>query len=228
MIKEPLINDIESNLDAYSNIMGDYLNHFTHLCYLAVQTCRTNTCFDLNYVDHSPVLWISTTVDQCPVLRVSTTVDQCVVLWISTTVDQCPVSTTGQYYGGSVRSTMDQYCCRSECNIIANGVGLSPLYCGHFWPIVPAPDDRWGWLWSNWWKPKYSEKTCPVPLCPPQIPLVQTRDRTRGATVGSAAFGFCHSALQTVPWASASIWGLWMFPGKTAELFLGSEVDIRV
>jgi hypothetical protein len=39
--------------------------------------------------------------------------------------------------------------------------------CGHFWPIVPAPDDRWGWLWSNWWnedwqwKPKYSEKTCP-------------------------------------------------------------------
>jgi hypothetical protein len=40
-------------------------------------------------------------------------------------------------------------------------------YCGHFWPIVQAPDDRWGWLWSNWWnedwqgKPKYSEKTCP-------------------------------------------------------------------
>jgi hypothetical protein len=25
---------------------------------------------------------------------------------------------------------------------IASGVGLSPLYCGHFWPIVPAPDDR--------------------------------------------------------------------------------------
>jgi hypothetical protein len=50
---------------------------------------------------------------------------------------------------------------------IASGVGLSPLYCGHFWPIVPAPDDRWGWLCSNWWnedsqwKPKYSEKTCP-------------------------------------------------------------------
>jgi hypothetical protein len=36
-----------------------------------------------------------------------------------------------------------------------------------FWPIVQAPDDRWGWLWSNWWnekwqgKPKYLEKTCP-------------------------------------------------------------------
>jgi hypothetical protein len=25
---------------------------------------------------------------------------------------------------------------------IASGVGPSPLYCGHFWPIVPAPDDR--------------------------------------------------------------------------------------
>jgi hypothetical protein len=24
----------------------------------------------------------------------------------------------------------------------ASGVGQSPLYCGHFWPIVPAPDDR--------------------------------------------------------------------------------------
>jgi hypothetical protein len=23
-----------------------------------------------------------------------------------------------------------------------SGVGLSPLYCGHFRPIVPAPDDR--------------------------------------------------------------------------------------
>jgi hypothetical protein len=33
------------------------------------------------------------------------------------------------------------------------------------WPIVPAPDDRWWWLWISWWnedwqgKPKYSEKT---------------------------------------------------------------------
>jgi hypothetical protein len=50
---------------------------------------------------------------------------------------------------------------------IASEVGLSPLHCRHFWPIVPAPDDRWGWFWSNWWnedwqgKPKYSEKTCP-------------------------------------------------------------------
>jgi hypothetical protein len=40
-------------------------------------------------------------------------------------------------------------------------------YCGHYWPTVPAPDDRSWWLRRNWWnedwqgKPKYSEKTCP-------------------------------------------------------------------
>jgi hypothetical protein len=74
----------------------------------------------------------------------------------------------------------------------ASGVGLSPLYCGYFWPIVPTPDDRWGWLWSSWWnedwqeKPKYSgRKPTPAPLCPPQIPLDQTRDRTRASAVGS-------------------------------------------
>jgi hypothetical protein len=36
------------------------------------------------------------------------------------------------------------------------------------WPIVPAPDDRWWWMWNSRWnenwqgKPKYSEKTCPI------------------------------------------------------------------
>jgi hypothetical protein len=28
--------------------------------------------------------------------------------------------------------------------LITSGVGLSPLYCCHFWPVVPAPDDRLG------------------------------------------------------------------------------------
>jgi hypothetical protein len=33
--------------------------------------------------------------------------------------------------------------------------------------LYQPPDDRWGWLWRNWWnedwqgKPKYSGKTCP-------------------------------------------------------------------
>jgi hypothetical protein len=50
---------------------------------------------------------------------------------------------------------------------IASRVGLSLFYWGHLWPILPAPGDRWGWLWSIWWnedwqgKPKYSKKTSP-------------------------------------------------------------------
>jgi hypothetical protein len=50
------------------------------------------------------------------------------------------------------------------------GATESAWYCGHDWPIVPTPDDRWWWLWSNWWnddrqgKPKYSEKTYPTAI----------------------------------------------------------------
>jgi hypothetical protein len=70
---------------------------------------------------------------------------------------------------------------------VASGVGLSSLYCGHFWPIVPTPDDRWGWLWSNWWNEDWKgnrstmRKRTAAQLCPPQIPL----DQTRAAAVGS-------------------------------------------
>jgi hypothetical protein len=49
-----------------------------------------------------------------------------------------------------------------------SGLRLSPLGTSATnWPIVPAPDDRWWWIWSSQWnensqgKPKYSEKTCP-------------------------------------------------------------------
>jgi hypothetical protein len=44
-------------------------------------------------------------------------------------------------------------------------------------------------IYSNEWStvfdtpPKY--EPAPAPLCPPQIPLDQTRDRTRAAAVGS-------------------------------------------
>jgi hypothetical protein len=40
-------------------------------------------------------------------------------------------------------------------------------YCGHYWSIVQALDDRWWWLWRNWlnedWQGKheYPETTCP-------------------------------------------------------------------
>jgi hypothetical protein len=26
----------------------------------------------------------------------------------------------------------------------------SAWYCGHYWPILTTPDDKWWWLWSNW------------------------------------------------------------------------------
>jgi hypothetical protein len=44
------------------------------------------------------------------------------------------------------------------------------------WPIIPTPDDRWWWLWSNWcnkdWqgKPTYSENTCPSATLSTKIP----------------------------------------------------------
>jgi hypothetical protein len=43
---------------------------------------------------------------------------------------------------------------------------LVHCYCGHNWPIVPAPDDdEWWWVWSSWcnvWqgKPEYSVQSC--------------------------------------------------------------------
>jgi hypothetical protein len=49
-----------------------------------------------------------------------------------------------------------------------HGVRLSPVVTAATnCPIVPAPHDKWWWLWSNRWnanwqgKPKYLEKTCP-------------------------------------------------------------------
>jgi hypothetical protein len=33
-------------------------------------------------------------------------------------------------------------------------------YCGHYWPIVPALNERWWWKEDWQEKPKYSEKTC--------------------------------------------------------------------
>jgi hypothetical protein len=46
------------------------------------------------------------------------------------------------------------------------GMRLSPFATSAtIWHIVPAPDDRWWWMWSNRWKEKrqgkqkYSEKT---------------------------------------------------------------------
>jgi hypothetical protein len=41
------------------------------------------------------------------------------------------------------------------------------------WPVIPSLDRRWQWaLWYCWWnenwqwKPEYSDKSVPLPLCP--------------------------------------------------------------
>jgi hypothetical protein len=40
----------------------------------------------------------------------------------------------------------------SSCSvgIVRLQIKAMEFSCGHYWPIVPAPDDRWWWLWRNW------------------------------------------------------------------------------
>jgi hypothetical protein len=72
--------------------------------------------------------------------------------------------------------------------IMGGGVQLGPLgTVATNRPIVPAPGDYDygeidGIIWQG--KPKYSEKSAPIPLCPRQIPHA-ARTRNRAATVGS-------------------------------------------
>jgi hypothetical protein len=53
------------------------------------------------------------------------------------------------------------------------------------WPIVPAPDDydnrELGGMKIGRGSRSTRRKPAPAPLCPPQIPLDQTRARTRAA-----------------------------------------------
>jgi hypothetical protein len=59
-----------------------------------------------------------------------------------------------------------------------------------YWPIVPAPGDYedgelFGGMKIGRGNRSTRTKPAPTPLCPPQIPLDQTRDLTRAAAVGS-------------------------------------------
>jgi hypothetical protein len=65
------------------------------------------------------------------------------------------------------------------------------------WPIVPAPDDRWWWMWRSRWdenwqgKPKYSEKTCPsvtLSTINPTCPDLGSKPATNRLSYGTA---FC-------------------------------------
>jgi hypothetical protein len=70
------------------------------------------------------------------------------------------------------------------CKGVGGAAQLGPLSTSDTgWPIVPAPGDyddgESGGMKIGRGKP------ATAPLCPPQIPLDQTRDRTRAAAVGS-------------------------------------------
>jgi hypothetical protein len=74
----------------------------------------------------------------------------------------------------------------------------STWYVGHCFPIVPAPDDRWWWLWSSRWnedlqgKPKYSEKTCP------SATLSTTNPTWPGIEPGPPRWEFCHLNISSI------------------------------
>jgi hypothetical protein len=65
----------------------------------------------------------------------------------------------------------------------------STRHVGHFWPIVPAPGDcengEFGEIKIGRGNRITRRKPTPEPLCPPKIPLEQTRARTQTAVVGS-------------------------------------------
>jgi hypothetical protein len=67
-----------------------------------------------------------------------------------------------------------------------------------YWPIVPAPGDcedgEFGVMKIGRGNQSTRRKPAPAPLCPPQIPLDQTRARTRATAVGNQ---------QLTPWAMA-------------------------
>jgi hypothetical protein len=71
-------------------------------------------------------------------------------------------------------------------------VRLSPLdTAATVWPIVPARDDRWWWVWSSRWnanwqgKPKYSEKICPSSTMSTKNPTWPLLGSNPGGPVGS-------------------------------------------
>jgi hypothetical protein len=85
------------------------------------------------------------------------------------------------------------------------------------WPILPAPGDyddgEFGGMNIGRGNRSTRIKPAPVPLCPPQIPLDQTRARTRATAVGSQRLTawamtqpFCHYL-----WVQTPEWRQWNF-----------------
>jgi hypothetical protein len=75
-------------------------------------------------------------------------------------------------------------------SILGGGVHTgSTRHVGHFWPIVPDPGDcedgEFGGIKIVMGNRSPRRKSASALLCPPQIPLDQTRAQTRAAAVGS-------------------------------------------
>jgi hypothetical protein len=69
---------------------------------------------------------------------------------------------------------------------VGGGVQLGPLgTAATDWPNVPAPSDYDDGEFDGILLRSTRRKPTPAPLCPPQIPLDQTRDRTRADAVES-------------------------------------------
>jgi hypothetical protein len=77
-----------------------------------------------------------------------------------------------------------------KIRIVRGGVQTgSTRQVGHYWPTVPAPgnceDGEFGGVKIGKGNRITWKKPDQAPLCPPQIPLDQTRARTRAAAFGS-------------------------------------------
>jgi hypothetical protein len=73
---------------------------------------------------------------------------------------------------------------------VGGGVQLGPRGTATTdWPIVPAPGDcddgECGGMKIGRGNRNIRREPVPAPICPPQIPLDENRDRTRAASVGS-------------------------------------------
>jgi hypothetical protein len=80
-------------------------------------------------------------------------------------------------------------------HIVGGVVHLGPLgTAATDWPILAAPGDyddgEFGGMKIGRGNRSSRRKPAPAPLCPPQIPLDQTRPRTRAAAVGSQRLRF--------------------------------------
>jgi hypothetical protein len=106
-----------------------------------------------------------------------------------------------------------------------SGVRLSPLGTEAKTDLLlSAPDDRWWWLWSNWWnedwqrKPKYSQNTYPsatLSTTNPIWPDPGSNPGRRGGKLATNNLSYCADrfVVHSIPIPQWEIWysiyGFW-------------------